>query len=81
MKQIVLPLAAAPLTGSAALQALPASVRARLTRQMAGRCSAIYIAVRGADDYWVWSGKGKRPAWVTDYLNAGGTQAQLEAQL
>ncbi|MBN3003380.1 H-NS histone family protein [Chromobacterium alkanivorans] len=71
--ELTLPL---KLTGRAALFLLPAST---LKRARAQRGQFFIMGVDGSA--LTWNGRGKKPAWVAEYLNQGGQLADLDAHI
>lgn len=71
--ELALPL---KLTGRAALFLLSASTLKR------ARAQYKQLFIMGVDgSALTWSGRGKQPAWVAEYLSQGGRLADLDAHI
>lgn len=70
------------ITGQAAVQLLDEGTKRRLAdNHLHSQSDSVYLLGTDSKDVMIWAGRGKKPRWVTDWLEEGGTLEQLAARL
>lgn len=70
------------LTGQAAVPLMDEGTRRRLAVDiLRRRPGTVYLMGTNRENLLTWSGRGRRPLWVEQWLKDGGTLEQLAARL